>query len=90
MFHTDAVTQQTGQYDWLVTKFATETPGVSHAILVSADGLLMASSDQHPRQSAPSRSPPSPPAWRASPSVRPASSRAGRSCRPSSRWSSAT
>ena len=48
MFHTDAVTQQTGQYDWLVTKFATETPGVSHAILVSADGLPMASSELLP------------------------------------------
>ena len=52
MFHTDAVTQQTGQYDWLVARFANETPGVSHAILVSADGLPMASSEQLPPERA--------------------------------------
>ena len=34
--------------DWLVSKFARETPGVSHAILVSADGLLMAASEHMP------------------------------------------
>ena len=31
--------------DWLVSKFANEVGGVSHAILVSADGLLMAASE---------------------------------------------
>jgi predicted regulator of Ras-like GTPase activity (Roadblock/LC7/MglB family) len=30
--------------DWFMVKFARDVPGVSHAILVSADGLLMASS----------------------------------------------
>jgi uncharacterized protein len=30
--------------DWFVAKFVRDVPGVSHAILVSADGLLMASS----------------------------------------------
>jgi predicted regulator of Ras-like GTPase activity (Roadblock/LC7/MglB family) len=42
------MTQTKGEFDWLVAKFATETPGVSHAILVSADGLPMASSEQLP------------------------------------------
>lgn len=46
MFTTDAQSQ--GEYDWLVSRFASETPGVSHAILVSADGLPMASSEQLP------------------------------------------
>jgi len=34
--------------DWLVSKFAREVSGVSHAILVSADGLLMAASEHMP------------------------------------------
>jgi predicted regulator of Ras-like GTPase activity (Roadblock/LC7/MglB family) len=48
MFSTDAVAQPKGEYDWLVARFVNETPGVSHAILVSADGLPMASSEQLP------------------------------------------
>lgn len=34
--------------DWLVSRFAREVSGVSHAILVSADGLLMAASEHMP------------------------------------------
>ncbi|WP_430334935.1 roadblock/LC7 domain-containing protein [Rhodococcus sp. ACT016] len=34
--------------DWLVSNFARDIPGVSHAVLVSADGLLMASSAHLP------------------------------------------
>jgi uncharacterized protein len=34
--------------DWLVSKFAREVSGVSHAVLVSADGLLMAASEHMP------------------------------------------
>ncbi|WP_305093220.1 roadblock/LC7 domain-containing protein [Prescottella sp. R16] len=34
--------------DWLVSNFAREVAGVSHAVLVSADGLLMASSAHLP------------------------------------------
>src|SRR5271170_7263230 len=34
--------------DWLVSNFAREVPGVSHAVLVSADGLLVASSEHLP------------------------------------------
>jgi predicted regulator of Ras-like GTPase activity (Roadblock/LC7/MglB family) len=39
---------QRDSLDWLVSKFAREVSGVSHAILVSADGLLMASSEHMP------------------------------------------
>ncbi|MHC9292385.1 roadblock/LC7 domain-containing protein [Mycobacterium sp. LTG2003] len=34
--------------DWLVSSFVRDVPGVSHAILVSADGLLMASNSHLP------------------------------------------
>ncbi|MDX1874146.1 roadblock/LC7 domain-containing protein [Mycolicibacterium sp. 120266] len=34
--------------DWLVSRFAREVAGVSHAVLVSADGLLMAASEHMP------------------------------------------
>lgn len=34
--------------DWLVSNFAREVHGVSHAVLVSADGLLMAASAHLP------------------------------------------
>lgn len=34
--------------DWLVSAFARDVPGVSHAIIVSADGLLTASSTHLP------------------------------------------
>ncbi|SDC89581.1 hypothetical protein SAMN05444580_1021, partial [Rhodococcus tukisamuensis] len=34
--------------DWLVSNFARDTPGVTHAVLVSADGLLMAASAHLP------------------------------------------
>lgn len=33
---------------WLVNQFVDETPGVAHAVLVSADGLLMAGSARLP------------------------------------------
>ena len=38
--------------DWLVSNFAREVPGVSHAVLVSADGLLMAASEHIPTERA--------------------------------------
>lgn len=38
--------------DWLVSAFAREVPGVSHAVLVSVDGLLMAASEHLPRERA--------------------------------------
>lgn len=36
------------QLDWFVTNFVRDVPGVTHAVLVSADGLLMAASAQLP------------------------------------------
>lgn len=39
---------QRDSLDWLVSKFAREVSGVSHAVLVSADGLLMAASENMP------------------------------------------
>lgn len=37
---------------WLVSAFTQEVPGVNHAVLVSADGLLVAASDGLPRDRA--------------------------------------
>lgn len=36
-------------FDWLVTDFARRVPGVAHAVLVSADGLKLATSAGLPR-----------------------------------------
>src|ERR1700759_1336395 len=38
--------------DWLVSNFAREVRGVSHAILVSVDGLLIAGSERLPKERA--------------------------------------
>jgi predicted regulator of Ras-like GTPase activity (Roadblock/LC7/MglB family) len=38
--------------DWLVSNFAREVPGVTHAILVSVDGLLIAASERLPKERA--------------------------------------
>ncbi|GIG01122.1 roadblock/LC7 domain-containing protein [Catellatospora citrea] len=38
------ISNEAQQFNWLLTRFATETAGVSAAIAVSADGLLMAMS----------------------------------------------
>jgi uncharacterized protein len=38
--------------DWLVSMFARDVPGVSHAVLVSADGLLVAASEHLPPERA--------------------------------------
>jgi hypothetical protein len=38
--------------NWLVSKFAREVPGVAHAVLVSADGLLVAASEHLPAERA--------------------------------------
>jgi hypothetical protein len=35
---------QPSRFGWLVTNFAERVPGVAHAIVVSADGLLLTSS----------------------------------------------
>jgi uncharacterized protein len=46
------MTEAGSSLDWLVARFAREVSGVSHAILVSADGLLMASSEHIPGERA--------------------------------------
>ena len=38
--------------DWLVSRFARDVSGVSHAVLVSADGLLIAASEHMPGERA--------------------------------------
>lgn len=38
--------------DWLVSNFAREVPGVSHAVLVSVDGLTVAASEHLPTERA--------------------------------------
>lgn len=37
-----------GQFDWLVSDFAERVPGVAHAVVVSADGLLLTRSNRLP------------------------------------------
>jgi predicted regulator of Ras-like GTPase activity (Roadblock/LC7/MglB family) len=43
---------QNNSLDWLVSNFARDIPGISHAVLVSVDGLLIAASEQLPRERA--------------------------------------
>jgi uncharacterized protein len=45
---TSSAPANTRTLDWFVSNFVRGVPGVSHAILVSADGLLMASSSHLP------------------------------------------
>jgi predicted regulator of Ras-like GTPase activity (Roadblock/LC7/MglB family) len=39
---------QPGQFSWLVNDFVDRVPGVAHAVVVSADGLLLTSSARLP------------------------------------------
>lgn len=41
-----------GQYDWLVSKFVQDVPGVAHAVLVSVDGLVIAKNEHLPGERA--------------------------------------
>ena len=41
-----------GQFGWLLTNFVKNVPGVSHAVAVSSDGLLLTSSEGLPRDRA--------------------------------------
>ncbi|MBN6034912.1 roadblock/LC7 domain-containing protein [Amycolatopsis sp. 195334CR] len=41
-------TTSSGGFGWLVTDFVRRVPGAAHAVVVSADGLLLASSDGLP------------------------------------------
>lgn len=40
------------RFGWLVTNFAERVPGVAHAVVVSADGLLLTASARLPRDRA--------------------------------------
>jgi predicted regulator of Ras-like GTPase activity (Roadblock/LC7/MglB family) len=42
----------TAELGWLVSAFSKEVPGVAHAVLVSADGLMVAASENLPRDRA--------------------------------------
>lgn len=43
---------QVSRFGWLVTNFTERVAGVAHAVVVSADGLLLTSSDRLPRDRA--------------------------------------
>ncbi|GAB3277067.1 roadblock/LC7 domain-containing protein [Parasphingorhabdus pacifica] len=43
---------QPHQFSWLVTDFTERVPGVAHAVVVSADGLLLTSSAKLPKDRA--------------------------------------
>jgi uncharacterized protein len=45
-------TSQPSRFGWLVTNFVERVPGVAHAVVVSADGLLLTSSTGLPRDRA--------------------------------------
>ncbi|WP_445169064.1 roadblock/LC7 domain-containing protein [Mycolicibacterium sp. Dal123E01] len=44
--------RENNSLDWLVSNFARDIAGVSHAVLVSVDGLLIAASEHLPRERA--------------------------------------
>lgn len=45
-------TDHPGSFGWLITDFSRRVPGVAHAVVVSADGLLLAGSERLPRDRA--------------------------------------
>lgn len=44
----NADTHQVSRFGWLVDNFADRVPGVAHAVVISADGLLLTSSARLP------------------------------------------
>ena len=46
------IAADTDELGWLVSAFSKEVPGVAHAVLVSADGLMVAASENLPRDRA--------------------------------------
>ena len=49
---TTPLSQKATDLSWLISAFTDRVPGVAHTIVVSADGLLVAVSNQLPRDSA--------------------------------------
>jgi hypothetical protein len=47
-----ALSQQARDFNWLINGFTERVAGVAHAVVVSADGLLVAVSNHLPRDSA--------------------------------------
>lgn len=47
-----ALTSEAENLNWLINAFAERVPGVTHAVVVSSDGLLVAASDLLPRDGA--------------------------------------
>jgi len=43
---------QPGSFGWLITDFVRRVPGAAHAVVVSADGLLLSGSDGLPQERA--------------------------------------
>lgn len=46
------MTTEEGGFNWLITDFVRRVPGATHAVVVSADGLLLASSSGLPKDRA--------------------------------------
>jgi predicted regulator of Ras-like GTPase activity (Roadblock/LC7/MglB family) len=46
------LSQAARDFNWLINGFTERVPGVTHAVVVSSDGLLVAASDHLPRDSA--------------------------------------
>jgi predicted regulator of Ras-like GTPase activity (Roadblock/LC7/MglB family) len=46
------VESESRELDWVVNRFVDSVPGAAHAVLVSADGLLMAASERLPAERA--------------------------------------
>jgi predicted regulator of Ras-like GTPase activity (Roadblock/LC7/MglB family) len=46
------LSQKAQDFNWLVNAFTQRVPGVTHAVVVSSDGMLVAVSDHLPRDSA--------------------------------------
>ncbi len=49
------LSSEASDFSWLVGNFANHTPGVAHALVVSADGLPVAASGRSHRRSRPAR-----------------------------------
>ncbi|HEX6874006.1 MAG TPA: roadblock/LC7 domain-containing protein [Micromonosporaceae bacterium] len=46
------MSQVARDFNWLINSFTERVPGVAHAVVVSSDGMLVATSNQLPRDSA--------------------------------------
>jgi uncharacterized protein len=46
------ISQTARDFNWLINAFTDRVPGVTHAVVVSSDGMLVAMSDHLPRDSA--------------------------------------